>query len=284
MENTINPNNFEEVTLLDLYLVLKKRRYLILSVLAFGLLASGIASVLMPKIYESRAVILPVQQGNQGMGGINSVAAQFGLAAPISTNESEVVNLLKSNILREKVIRKYALLQVLFDPDDLEGMAEPEKMWLGLRRLEDDMEVKFNQKDNCVELSMRERNPEAAANILNFMLYELNEHMSSEARRVADTNRQYLESLINDVADPIILSKIYELVAKQVETSMMASVKENFAFKVIDPPSVPFEEVQPKVVLNIALGFILSLFFGVFVAFFMEYIHKIKNYKEDSGQ
>ncbi|GAB4390293.1 MAG: hypothetical protein Kow0025_21330 [Thermodesulfovibrionales bacterium] len=69
MENTINPNNFEEVTLLDLYLVLKKRRYLILSVLAFGLLASGIASVLMPKIYESRAVILPVQQGNQGMGG-----------------------------------------------------------------------------------------------------------------------------------------------------------------------------------------------------------------------
>jgi uncharacterized protein involved in exopolysaccharide biosynthesis len=57
---------------------------------------------------------------------------------------------------------------------------------------------------------------------------------------------------------------------------MMAEVKENFAFKVIDPPRVPDKKIKPKRIQMVLLSFIVSIFIGVFLALFMEYLEKTK--------
>ena len=113
------------------------------------------------------------------------------------------------------------------------------------------------------------------------MLTELTNYMSSEAKRVAETNRKYLETLIDKNADPLIRQKIYSLIAKQIEISMMAEVKENFAFKVIDPPKVPDMRIKPKRTKMVLLAFITSLFAGIFIAFFMEYVENVKARERD---
>ncbi len=113
--------------------------------------------------------------------------------------------------------------------------------------------------------------------MVEYILTALTDHMSSEARRVATINRQYLEEQLVKTADPLIKQKIYNLIAQQLETSMMAEVKENFAFKVIDPPKVPDKKIRPKIILMALLSFVASIFMGVFLAFFMEYIEKAKS-------
>ncbi len=95
--------------------------------------------------------------------------------------------------------------------------------------------------------------------------------MSSEARRVATINQKYLEEQLGKTADPLIKQKIYNLIAQQLETSMMAEVKENFAFKVIDPPKVPDKRIKPKRIQMVLLSFVIvhlygcvfSIFYGV---------------------
>jgi LPS O-antigen subunit length determinant protein (WzzB/FepE family) len=102
--------------------------------------------------------------------------------------------------------------------------------------------------------------------------------MSNEARRVADTNKKYLESQVDKTADPFIKTKIYALIAQQIETAMMAEVKENFAFKILDPPRVPDVKIKPKRTQMAIIAFVVSLFLGIFVAFGNEYW---RNHREE---
>ena len=268
----------DEINLLDYLKVILKHKKLIIIIVAIAVAVTAVKALLMAPVYEATAVIAPASQQN-APSGMGLLAAQFGIATPVSANVTEIVNLLNSNILREKIIKSHNLLAVFFEKDSLNKKTENEKVWAGLRFLQGAMKVNFKQKDNIIELSMQFKDPHMAAEILNYTLIELNNHMSSEAKRVADTNKKYLESLLNDTADPFIKNKIYNIIAQQIEQSMMAEVKENFAFKVIDPPRVPDKRIKPKRRQMVMLSFMASLFGGIFAAFLKEYVDKIRSDK-----
>ena len=273
MENREEDN--DEINLLDYLKIIAKNKLLIIILICISVTITSIISFQMPEIYEAKALITPAVQPRD-QGGINVIAAQFGIASPASSNASEIVNILKSNILREKIIKKYDLLPVFFKKEALEGKTEEQKIWTGIRYLQSTLGISFNQKDNVVEVSMQFTDPKKAADIVNYTLTELTEYMSSEAKRIADTNKKYLESLIDNISDPLIRTKIYSLIAQQIETSMMAEVKENFAFKIIDPPRAPDRKIKPKRRANVMLSFVVSLFAGIFIAFFREYVDVVR--------
>ena len=129
-------------------------------------------------------------------------------------------------------------------------------------------------KEKSITISAEFDDPIIAANLVNYFLAALSDHMSSEAKRVAAINKKYLEEQLLQTADPFIKQKIYNMIAQQLETSMMAEVKENFSFKVIDPPKVPDLKIKPKRAQMVMIAFIMALFMGVFVAFFLEYLEK----------
>jgi len=307
MENKEEIN--DEINLLDYINVLNKHKKLILIIVAISVLGAVIFSLRLPPIYEARSLIVPATQ-QMHERGISLFAAEFGISLPTPPNFAELMGLLKSNILMEKVIERYNLLPVLIEKDfkkdsikkegpidkinkikengiiylkDIfnvrETRQEIDKMWIGIRSLQDIFNVKHNQREGLIELTVRYKDPQKAADILNYILTELTDYMSGEAKRVAETNKKYLESLIDKNSDPLIKQKIYSLIAQQIETSMMAEVKENLAFKVIDPPKVPDKRIGPNRRRNVMLSFVVSLFAGVFIAFFMEYVEKVKGKK-----
>lgn len=264
------------MTVLDICRVLKKHRYLVFLSVAFTVAVAALVSFLMPEVYEAKAVILPVESRQPGTAGMKAVAAQLGVGPSDNSKESEIVNLLKSNILREQIIRRHNLLRVFFTERRLEGMTENERIWEGIRHLDDSLSVSLDRKYGSIQLRMQDRDPEVAAGVLSYALTELTEHMSNESRRVAETNRRYLEGLIGQTSDPLIKAKVYSLIAEQIETAMMAEVKENFAFKVIDPPKAPVRNVKPRKAMNIAFSFVLSSFMAVAAAFLKEHVEKAR--------
>ena len=100
--------------------------------------------------------------------------------------------------------------------------------------------------------------------------------MSLEAKNIANINKKYLEKQLQETKDPIVQQKIYNLIADKIETSMMAEVKEGFAFKVLDPPMAPDIKSKPKRAVMVVVAFMVSLFLGVFAVLFREYIKKVK--------
>jgi len=307
-----------EITLLDYWRVLRKRRKLIIQVVIAAVLATVVISLLMTNIYQAKAVITPItsKDGRTGDATLSAMAFQLfelpGIRLPGGSSATEIVNLLKSNILREKVIERYQLLPVLFykkwDTEKKDwkqgplvymkrivhaitsatqrGISEKDPdvpdVWDGLRKLDDIVEINHNKKEDTITITVDYRDPEMAAKMVEYFLTALTDHMSSETRRVATINKQYLEDQLGKTADPLIRQKIYNLIAQQLETSMMAEVKENFAFKVIDPPKVPDKKIKPKRILMALLSFVAFIFIGVFLAFFMEYLEKKKSKEREN--
>ncbi|NOY39735.1 MAG: hypothetical protein GXO95_05810 [Nitrospirae bacterium] len=325
---SIFPEDEEERTLLDYWRVLVKRKWLIIILVLVTVFATAIISLLETNIYQSRAVIAPVSDSGGKARRLAALASRFTgmprITLPGTASSSEIIALLNSNILREKIIRRYNLLPVLFYEQWDEGKKEWKKddsfdfnpfkligsivkvirpedkvalkkekeeeegipsMWDGLRALDNMVRVNDNIDRNTIEISVDFYDPEKAAAIVEDFLTTLNSHMSEEAKRVANTNRRYLEDQLKSTADPLIKQKLYNLIAHQVETSMMAEVKENFAFKVLDPPTVPDRKIKPKRSLMVILSFLLSLFAGIFLAFFLENIERARlraKYREKS--
>ncbi|MGZ6231549.1 MAG: Wzz/FepE/Etk N-terminal domain-containing protein [Syntrophales bacterium] len=293
----------DEIHLPDYWRVIRKRQKLIIRVVVAAVLVTVVISLLMTDIYQAKAVITPIasKEGGAGVGTLSALALQFGalpgIVLPGGSSAAEIVNLLKSNILREKVIERYQLLPVLFykewdtekkdwkrgtslNPLVYVGMRKDTgvpDVWDGLRTLDSIVKVNQNIKENIIIITVDYYDPVMAAKMVEYFLTALTDHMSSEARRVATINQKYLEEQLGKTADPLIKQKIYNLIAQQLETSMMAEVKENFAFKVIDPPMVPDMKIKPKRIQMALLSFVVSIFIGVFLAFLMEHFERSKS-------
>jgi len=281
MEKEIQDKPFqeEEINLLDLIKVILKNLRLIGIIVGVVVVATAVISLIMTPTYESKAVIMPTsQQKDIGLGSM--LAQQFGIAGPSSPQSSEIVSLLNSNILKEKIIKRFDLLRLLLG-EDYEKLkkekTENELMWAGIRALENITKVNFKQKDNTIEIVIGYKDPMIARDLVQYTLTELTDYMSIETKRVAETNKKYLESQLEKTSDPLIKTKLYALIAQQIETAMMAEVKENFAFKILDAPRIPDKKSKPKRRSMVLVAFVTSLFIGIFAAFIREYVKRQQN-------
>ena len=312
-ENAVNNN--DKILLVDYWRVIMKRRKMIGTIVLAVIILTIIISLFMKNIYGAKAIIIPISPKDSGGGIIASgimqqVVGLPGIGLPDSSSSAEIVTLLNSNILREKIITQYNILPVLFsdrwdknsknwkkrawynplalisslicliEPVDKNGIQKIEgipDIWDGLRKLDHMVKINNNAKDRTITILVEFDDPVMAANIAGYFLVALNDHMSSEAKRVALTTRKYLEEQLSQTADPFIKQKIYNLIAQQIETSMMAEVKENFAFKVIDPPKAPDRKLKPQRVKMVFLSLLASLLIGLAIAFFLSYWEKMKD-------
>src|SRR5207249_495867 len=109
----------DEVNLLDYCRVIWKRRWLIVGLFAAFVLTSMIVSLLMPKIYESTASLLPSLDTKDGAGlgallaasGAGGAVQSLGISLPgtPATPIDLFVAMLKSRIMADEVIRKLNL-------------------------------------------------------------------------------------------------------------------------------------------------------------------------------
>lgn len=307
---TVFNENEDEIDLVELAKTVWNGKKLIIWIVLCFTFATAIASLFMTNIYTAKAVLKPTSPTSAG-GKISSLASQFGglaslagIAMPAPSSSTEMVSLLKSNILGKEIIERNQLLPILF-PDQWDeekktwkkpGVnplsfiaklrpAQPNASkkepgipdtWDGIRALKDIVKINYNVKEDIITVSADFPDPDIAARIVNYFIITLNEHMSLEAKNIANTNKKYLQDQLQETKDPLVQQKIYNLIADKIETSMMAEVKEGFAFKVLDPPMAPDIKSKPKRAVMVVVAFMVSLFLGVFAVLFREYIKKVK--------
>ena len=95
----------DEINLFDYLKVIQRHKKLIIIIIAISVVVSVVRALLTPPVYEAKAIITPASQQN-APSGMGVLAMQFGIAASTQSSVTEIVNLLNSNILREKVIKK----------------------------------------------------------------------------------------------------------------------------------------------------------------------------------
>ncbi|MDD9892114.1 MAG: Wzz/FepE/Etk N-terminal domain-containing protein [Gammaproteobacteria bacterium] len=280
----------DEIDLFELWDILWAGKLL---VLACTLIASVIAvgyALVATEVYEAKVVLLPADE--EKGGGLSALAGQFGgLAALAGVNlpsagggtSAEAIEVLKSRRFTSAYIEENNLLPILFAKKwDSESKAwlndAPDKQPTLLQAnelfSEDIRSVSTDKKSGVVTLGIRWTDPQLAALWANGLVVRLNAEMRERAVEDATRSINYLNEQLRQTSIVELQEAIYRLIEAQTKSIMLANVREQFAFKVIDPAVIPEEPIKPKRSLIAVLGLMLGGMVGVLAVFLR---HAIRN-------
>lgn len=91
--------------------------------------------------------------------------------------------------------------------------------------------------------------------------------------KIPDLALQYARLL----RDAKVQETLYQLLTQQYEMARIQEAKDNPTVQVLDMAKVPEKRIKPKRRQIVLLATLTATFFGIFLAFFIEYIEKVRN-------
>ena len=141
-----------------------------------------------------------------------------------------------------------------------------------------------DKKLNIMKLSFELKDPKFAQTILNYYVVGLSEFLRRQTLEDAAAQQAQLSQQLAKTVDPLLKSRLYELIARQIEKETLAKVQKYYSFSIIDPALVPEKKFKPKRALICILSVVVAFFCAVFLAFFREYMHNIKSAEPERMQ
>lgn len=268
-------------------------------------------------IYQAKATIMPVQghktinipliQQLRELDEIKAILPANFRAAVQDTNTSTIIAVLQSRSFNIHLVEKNNLLPKLFN----KYWNKKENKWIGEVRHQPHpeptiMEKVFGRKrnfnkfaptsidggellleklkvekskppGNCLELSFEDKDPAFAAAMLNNYITELDYYLRNREIERSIANQNYIQSIIKIQKNEEIRQGLNGVIIEQIESAMYARAASDFAFKTVDPPLIPQKAYKPKRLYVLLLAFTVSIFCGIFLVFFAEYVNKMKD-------
>lgn len=208
----------DEISLLDYYRILKKRRKAILLIVLVITFGAVVYSLVAPKIYRSEASILTLESDG-GSGGIAAMAASFTglpLGSGSQSSMSKLVVLLKSRTLAERVIDRLDLEKFFykdlwdFEKNDWkDGIAKNPDMEDIVGTFSSAVDIKENIKKGTIDIGVELADPSTAANVANAIVYELGRLINQNAFTMAKKQRIFIEGQLVNIQKELLLSGKY---------------------------------------------------------------------------
>ncbi|MCF6218685.1 MAG: Wzz/FepE/Etk N-terminal domain-containing protein [Gammaproteobacteria bacterium] len=279
----------DEIDLLEYWDLLWSNRWLIVLITtSFTTLAIVIALLTTP-IYKAEVLLAPAgaeEGGGISLGGLGGLASLVGVSGSLGGGAEEGLAVLKSRLFLNDFFVKESLLPVLFAEQWQES--EPElrpTLWDAYALFTKQVLSTSTSKENgMIQLSISWKDPVIAASWANKLVVVLNEHMRRHAIEEATQSIDYLNQQISQTSVLEMQQMLYGLIEDETKKTMLANVRVEYAFKVIDPAVVPEKKIKPKRALIVILGMVLGLFFAVFFVFFRTFIRKAKQERSSKSE
>lgn len=191
--------------LLELWLVLwNHRRFLLAVFLAATVTTGSLSLFVLPKIYQAKASLIPVESREGGLSSYVSMLGGLGLSLPAgkATPSQTLVAILESRTLKEKVISRLDLLKVFFheewDPASKawKDPAKPPALEDGVKALRGITRVNDERRTGLVNITVEWKDPALASEIANAHILELESFINANALSVAKKKRLFLEAQV----------------------------------------------------------------------------------------
>jgi uncharacterized protein involved in exopolysaccharide biosynthesis len=251
----------------------------VLGAIALGAVLAAILAWVLPPIYRSEIVLAPAQRTQDRLsslaGDLGGLASLAGVNLQSQQNTTEtVIAVLKSRAFTYEFIEANNLLPVLFasywDKDASAWRVERDsEKFPTLRKAYDifDREIRGVRRDRTglVTVSIEWTDPELTARWANDLVRRLNRHEQEQAINESNRKIEFLKKQLDETSLAEVQQLIYRLIESEVKDIMLANVHDDYAFRVIDPATVPEKKVRPQRALMVVLGALVGLLAGVFL-------------------
>lgn len=293
----------DEIDLHELSRIVWRGRWIIAAVAASAAVVAAVVSLMMPNIYRAEALLAPTEQ--EGVGGMSSLAAQYGSIAALaginlgggSGVKSELaLKVLESRqFLSEFVEKRDILVQLMaserWDPESGELVINSsvydveEERWVGRETSwrgpvptmqeahEEFLEILTVVKDrnsDFVTVSVEHVSPVVAEQWVDWLIEDLNLTLMTQDVAQAEQAIEYLNNEIAKTSLADLQRVFYNLIEEQTKIIMLARVSPEYVFRTVDPSVAPEERAKPNRVLIAILGFLLGTALGFFVVVLRE--------------
>ncbi|HTZ90596.1 MAG TPA: Wzz/FepE/Etk N-terminal domain-containing protein [Alloacidobacterium sp.] len=171
-----SPN--DEVSLLDILIILARRKWLIFKVTAgFGIVAL-LVSLILPKKYTATTTVLPPQQNSSissalmsQIGNLGSLGALAGSTIGLKNPNDMFVAMFKSRTVEDAMVKRFGLMEEYHQ----------KYMSTARKAFESHATVESGTKDNLIHISIEDKNPKRAAEMANAYVDEyrnLSQHLA----------------------------------------------------------------------------------------------------------
>ncbi len=298
MESNLNPKNennlSEDIDLKEIFQVLWQRKLEITFITSLFFIAALIYSFFLPNIYESKALLSPVNEQNnvyKTVRNYSSIANLAGLnITPPSTDSNSVKALEK---LESLSFYTNNILPNIFLPDlmalkswdsktntityDNKIYDDGMKKWV--RKFEhpkslvpspqesfkvfQEKHLNINQDDETgfVSISVKHESPYLAKAWTEIIVLELNRYFRIKDKAEAQATVNYLNMQIAQTNFTEIKQVIAQLLQQKTQQLALIEVSEFYVFDYIDPPVVMEEKHGPQRIIIYLIG---VLFGGIF--------------------
>ncbi len=252
-----------------LVLMWARRKWIAGWVSAVTLAGVVYALVATPSFY-AEATISPREGDERGanllsqLGGVGGAIAARMVGSSNNLDKVEVI--LKSDDLAEAVIRTHDLMPVLFRDEwdsttkSWKSTSERDRPTLrrGMMKLwKDVLRVSVDAKKNTITIGATADDSVLARQLVAYYIDALNDRTRDDVMRNAEQDRNYLEEQLIHAGDPFLREKIQQLIAMQIEKSMLVRSQ---AFEVLKQPYTPMKRSSPNRKRIVFLSFMFGLF------------------------
>ena len=307
----LNNNYDDEIDLSELFHVLWDKIFYIGAITSIFSLISIIFALMLPNIYQSKAVMMPME-ANQGMSGMlgqySGMASLAGISLPSESGSKaqEAIARIKSFEFFSNYFLPYIKLENLmavkkwtqasntftydardFDSESRQWVRKPQPPRSNIPSSQEAyeeymeiMSVNQDKKTLFVTLSFEHESPFIAQQWVEIVRDQIDQLMRDQDRQTAKKSIEFLNSLAPTVNYEEIKEALFALQQQQMKRLMMVEANDNYIFKVLDSPIVPEVKSQPKRSKIVIWGTILGMVLSVLGVLGFHYTRKSSSHDE----
>ena len=284
-------DNGDEINLKELWKALWQGKFIIIAATAIFSVAAVFFSLSLPNIYKSAALLAPAN--SQQQSSLGAIAGQFGgLASLAGVNlgggkddrTSMAIAILNSQEFFSNFAEKYNIIPDLmaaenwneknntvlyakdvYLPDSDEWIREvppPLKakpsMQESKEKFNDLLTVFQSEETGLVYIEIEHVSPYVAKQWVDWLVLEINVVMKSRDKEEAQRSISFLQSQIEETKISEHKTLLFELIEEQTKTLMFAEIRNEYAFKTIDPALVEELKTKPKRAVICIIAFLLG--------------------------
>lgn len=294
------PDN--EIDIKTVVVTLWRGKWIILSASILFAVASVLFSLSLPNIYQSRVLLAPAEDTKGG--GLSMLAGQFGGLASLagvnvggggSDKVKLAIEVLRSRAFISQFIERRGILvplmaskswnqseqAIVIDAEiyDTEKSAwvrevkpprtpEP-SAWEAYEEFAELLGVSREKETGFVTVSFKHVSPVFAKQWVTWLIEDVNEHIRQIDVKEAEDSINYLKQELNKTAVADMQRVFYQLIEKQMQTMMLANVRSEYVFKVVDPAVIPEEKLEPKRSRIVIVATVLGGMLGIAIVFLL---------------
>ncbi len=311
-DGNLHTNEFnDEIDLRELFFVLVQGKWIITCVTASLVIIGIIYSLFLSNIYQSKALLAPVEESSSLIGGALSqysgLAGLAGINLPSvenTSNHKKAIELMSSlNFFEKYLMPKIFLpdLMAVESWDDRKKMiiyddsifqknsntwvrdfSYPQKLIPSAQESFEAFEgnhlnITEDTRTGYITLSIKHQSPLISKQWVEIIVEEVNSFYRQKDKESSEKAVIYLNKQIANTSLLEIRQVTSSLLEKEIQKLTLIEANKDYVFEYVYPPSVMEKKSEPNRLLIVILSFISGAFIGMIIVLVRHYFSKEKN-------